>query len=115
MRPGQIVTVDWRDGLTGSGEPTKRRPGIVVSSPRFFGSGLPLEIIVPLTGHAILALPRATTSIEPTAANGCTKTSYALSWNVQCVPHARLTETTSHITDEQLSSIRAQIAACVGG
>jgi mRNA-degrading endonuclease toxin of MazEF toxin-antitoxin module len=41
VKPGRIVMVDWRDALPGAGEPDKRRPAIVVSSPRFFGTGLP--------------------------------------------------------------------------
>ena len=105
--------VDWRDALPGTGEPNKRRPAIVVSSPRFFGTGLPFEIVVPLTGEAALAVAGAATVIEPSADNGCTKRSYALAWDVQAVSHARLTETSSHITGEELGDVRAQIAACV--
>lgn len=105
--------VDWRDALPAAGEPNKRRPAIVVSSPRFFGSGLPFEIVVPLTGETALAIVGVSTAIEPTAVNGCTKRSYALSWKVQAVPHARLTETPSHVTPDQLGEIRAQIRAAV--
>jgi len=105
--------VDWRDALLNSGEPNKRRPAIVVSSPRFFDTGLPFEIVVPLTGEAALAIAGASTVVEPTADNGCTKRSYALAWNVQTVPLVRMTETPSHITDEELGDIRAQIATCV--
>ncbi len=113
MTPGQIVTVNWRDVLLGSGEPNKQRPGVIVGSPRFFGSVLPFEIVVPLTGEAELAIEGASVSIPPTPENGCTKCSYALAWNVQCVPHARLTATRSRITGAELASIRAQIAFCV--
>lgn len=105
--------VDWRDALPGAGEPNKRRPAIIVSSPRFFGTGLPFEILVPLTGEAALAIAGASTVIEPSAENGCTKRSFALAWNVQTVPHARLTETASRITAEELGDIRAQIRAAV--
>ena len=105
--------VDWRDALPGAGEPNKRRPAIVVSSPRFFGAGLPFEIVVPLTGEAALAIAGASTLIEPSAQNGCTKPSYALAWNVQTVPHARLTATSSHVTDDELNDIRTQIHSAV--
>ena len=105
--------VDWRDALPGSGEPNKRRPAIIVSSPRFFGSGLPFEIVVPLTSEEALAIDGASTTIAPNKENGCTKTSYALAWNVQAVPHARLRPTRSRITDEKLAGLRAQIAECV--
>lgn len=90
-----------------------RQPAIVVSSPRFFGTGLPFEIVVPLTGESALAIAGASTIIEPTAENGCTKRSYALAWNVQTVPHARLTETSSFVTQHDLGDIRALIGAAV--
>ena len=112
MTPGQIVAVDWRDALPGSGEP-KQQPGVIVGSPRFFGSGLPFELVVPLTGEAALAIAGASMLIAPTRENGCTKPSYALAWNVQSVPHARLTETPSCVTGDELASIRAQINACI--
>jgi mRNA-degrading endonuclease toxin of MazEF toxin-antitoxin module len=113
VTPGRIVVVDWRDALPGSGEPNKVRPGVVVSSPRYFGSVLPFEIVVPLTGVAELAVAGASVLISPTPENGCTKPCYALAWNVQSVPHARLTETPSHVTSDELERIRAQVADCV--
>lgn len=113
MKPGRIVLVDWRDALPGAGEPNKRRPAIVVSSPRFFGTGLPFEIVVPLTGESPLGIAGVSTVIEPTAENGCTKRSYALAWNVQTVPHARLTETSSYVTADELGDIREQIRSAV--
>jgi len=113
VKAGDIVAVDWRDALPGSGEANKARPAIVVSASQFFGSGLPFEIVVPLTGEAALAIPGASVRIHPTAENGCTKPSYALAWNVQSVPHVRLHTTPSRVTGEQLAEIRAQIAACV--
>ena len=112
MKPGQIVKVDWRDALPNSGEPNKPRPGVIVSSSLFF-EALPFKLIVPLTGSEHMALEDASVLIEPTPANGCTKSSYALSWNVQCVPHIRLTETPSRISDDQLTRIREQVARCV--
>jgi mRNA interferase MazF len=113
MIAGQIAAVDWRDTLPGSGEANKRRPGIIVSSPKFFGRDVPFEIIVPLTGKAELAIKAASLCIQPTSENGCTKPSYALAWNVQAVPHARISETPSRITADELRLIRKQISACV--
>jgi mRNA interferase MazF len=113
MTAGHIVTVDWRDALPGSGEPNKTRPGIIVGSPRFFSSGLPFELVVPLTGEAELAITGTSLLIMPTSENGCSKPCYALAWNVQAISHARLTQTPSHITDYELARIREQIAACV--
>jgi hypothetical protein len=71
------------------------------------------ELIVPLTGSEELAIEDASVQIEPTPENGCTKTNYALSWNIQCVPHARLTETPSKVSNAALTAIRKQIATCV--
>ncbi len=113
MSPGQIVIVDWRDAYAGSFEPNKRRPGIVVGAASFFGVGVRFNIIVPMTGDASLAIPDASTLIEPTAENGCAKRSYALAWSVQTVPEQRVTETSSSITTIQLHRIRRQIAACL--
>ena len=107
------MLVDWRDALPGAGEPNKRRPAVVVSSSRFFGSGLPFEIVVPLTAEEALAIAGASAAIDPSPENGCTKTSYALAWNVQSVPHVRLKRTGSRITSEQLAYIRALITVCV--
>jgi mRNA-degrading endonuclease toxin of MazEF toxin-antitoxin module len=112
MKPGHIVKVNWRDALTDSGEPNRSRPGIVVSAPRFYDA-LPFKLVVPLTGSENMALEEASIRIDPAPENGCTKASYALSWNVQCVAHARLTETASRITDEELERICNQIASCV--
>jgi mRNA-degrading endonuclease toxin of MazEF toxin-antitoxin module len=112
MTAGQIVAVDWRDAIAGSWEPNKRRPGIIVSSEEFFAGNLPFEIVVPLTGQSHLALPWASTLIRPTPQNGCSKQCYALAWNVQSVPHARLTATRSRISEDELHQIRAQIVSC---
>lgn len=113
MRPGQIVIVDWRDALPGSGEPNKRRPAIVIGSPAFFGSTLPFEIVVPLTGEEALAISGASVAIEPNVDNACKKRSYALAWCVQTVSAERITPTTARVTSEQVDAIRKQVASCI--
>ena len=107
------MVVDWRDALAGSGEPNKLRPAVVVGSRRIFAGALPFEIVVPLTSENRLAIYDAAVRIDPTKTNGCVRTCYALSWNVQCVPHQRLRATPAHVSDEQLASIREHICACV--
>ena len=115
MRAGQIVIIDWRDALAESDEPNKSRPAVIVSAPPTFGTKLRFELVVPLTGEAAFALPNAALGIAPTAENGCTKPSVAVSWSVQAVPHSRIVrETPSRVTDEQLAVIRHQIARCIG-
>lgn len=113
MKAGQIVIVDWRDAIAGFGEPNKLRPAVVVGSRRIFAEAFPFEIVVPLTSEAALAIFNAAVRIEPTKANECARTCYALSWNVQCVPHQRLRATAARVSDEQLATIRRQICACV--
>lgn len=114
MKAGQIVLVDWHDALPKSGEVNKYRPAVVVSALRFFSGHLPFEIVVPLSSSKELAIERASLQIQPTESNGCSKPCYALSWNVQSVPHARIRPTESRIEADQLAVIRAQIAASVG-
>lgn len=114
MSPGQIVAVDWRDALPGSGEPNKRRPAIVVGAPDLFGGFLPFELVVPLTGEERLAIDGASLAIEPSPQNGCTKRSYALAWCVQTVSQARIAGTPSRITDHELATIHGQIGRCLG-
>ena len=113
MTPGSIVVVDWRDALPRSGEPNKKRPAIVIGSPCLFGSALPFEIVVPLTGTEALAIAGASLTIEPSFENECTKRSYALSWCVQTVSHERITPASGRIAAEQLAAIRKQVAACI--
>jgi mRNA-degrading endonuclease toxin of MazEF toxin-antitoxin module len=110
---GEIVVVDWRDALPRTGEPNKLRPAVIVGATRLYGSGLPFKVVVPLTSEPALAIVGASLRIEPRSANGCTEICYALSWNVQTVPRARLTATSSKITDDQLAEIRRQVASCV--
>ncbi len=115
MLPGRIVAVDWRDAIPGSGEPNKKRPGIVVTSRTFFGDNHEFELVVPLSGREELAIAWASTRVEPTHENRCTKTCFALSWNVQSVPHVRLVQTASEVSADILASIRAQIVTCLEG
>jgi hypothetical protein len=74
---------------------------------------LPFELVVPLTGEAALAISGASVLIPPTKENGCTKPCYALAWSVQSVSHLRLTETPSHVTDDELACIRSEIVSCL--
>ena len=114
MLPGDIVLVDWRDAVLGSGEPNKRRPAIIVGSAEAFDGDFPFRMVVPLTSSLQMSVMRASTVIEPRPENGCTMRSYALSWNVHVVPTARLTSTSAKIRGEELATIREQIRLIVG-
>jgi mRNA-degrading endonuclease toxin of MazEF toxin-antitoxin module len=109
--PGDIVVANWRGGLPK--EANKQRPAVVVEAP-LFTAAFPNVILVPLTDDPGLVIPGLTVPIQPTAENGCTKPSWAVSYNVTATSKARLKRTPSRITAEQLADIRRQIAVAVG-
>ena len=113
MIPGSIVVVDWRDAVRSSHEPNKVRPAIVVGGTSVYNDGLPHLLVVPLTGIRRLATNRGSLAIDPTLDNRCTKRSFALAWNVQCVPLSRVLLANGHITHEQLRELRNHVAACL--
>jgi len=110
--PGQIVVADWRDAVPR--EPNKLRPAIVVEDSSLFGPTYPNVILVPLTQDHNLAVADLSVSIEPTPENGCTKRCYALSLAVVSTSKRRVRPTRSHVTPEQLKTIREQIATAIG-
>ena len=69
--PGQIVLVDWRDGLPK--EPNKKRPAVVVEDRGLFDDAYPNLILAPLAEDPHLAIADLSVQIPPTAENGCTK------------------------------------------
>jgi mRNA-degrading endonuclease toxin of MazEF toxin-antitoxin module len=108
---GAIVVADWRGAKPK--EANKKRPAIVVEAPLFVAT-FPNLILVPLTEDPGLVIPGLTVAILPTAENGCTKPSWALSYNVTATSKTRLNRTPSRITAEQLADIRHQIAVAIG-
>ncbi len=97
--PGQIVLVDWRDGLPK--EPNKKRPAVVVEDRGLFDDAYPNLILAPLAE-------------DPHLANGCTKLCYALAHHVTTTSKHRITPTPSRITDGQLVEIRRLIGIAIG-
>jgi len=114
VKAGQIVRVDFRSPLPGTNEPNKFRPAVVIGAPPVFGADLPFEIVVPLARGEAFAFAGASVAVPPTPENGANALSFAMSWNVQAVPHARIRETASFVSAAQLAEIRYQIAACIG-
>jgi mRNA-degrading endonuclease toxin of MazEF toxin-antitoxin module len=113
LRAGQIVVADWR-GDAMPKEPNKLRPAVVVEDDGLFAPGYPNAILVPLTEDKALVIPDLSVAIAPTAENGCVKPCWAVSHLVATTSKARLRATASHITDEQLATVRRQIALSVG-
>jgi mRNA interferase MazF len=109
---GQIVVADWRDGLPK--EPNKLRPAVVVEDETLFDPAYPNVILVPLTDDQRLAIPDLSVAIDPTPQNGCTKRCYALSHCVATTSAKRVRQTTSKIAEDELMSIRRQIALAIG-
>ncbi|UFN49145.1 type II toxin-antitoxin system PemK/MazF family toxin [Roseomonas sp. OT10] len=112
FRAGHIVIADWRDAQPR--EANKRRPAVVVQDDGLFGPGYPAVILVPITEDAGLAIPDLSVRLEPTAENGCSKPSFAVSHFVTTTSVRRVQATPSRITPEQLATIRAQIALALG-
>jgi mRNA-degrading endonuclease toxin of MazEF toxin-antitoxin module len=110
--PGQIVIADWRDALPR--EPNKLRPAIVVEDSDLFGPAYPNVILVPLTQDHNFAVADLSLSLEPTPENGCARRCYALSLAVATTSKQRIRPTQSHVTPEQLKTIREQIATAIG-
>jgi mRNA interferase MazF len=108
---GDIVVADWRGGRPK--EANKQRPAIVVEA-ALFAANFPNVILVPLSEDAGLVIPGLTLAIAPTAENGCSKSSWAISYNVTATSKARLKRTPSRVTAEQLTEIRRQIAVALG-
>jgi len=109
---GQIVLADWRDALPK--EPNKLRPAVVVENETLFDPAYPNVILVPLTEDQRLAIPDLSVAIDPTPQNGCTKRCYALSHCVATTSAARVRPTPSRVADDQLFTIRRQIALAIG-
>lgn len=113
LHAGQIVLADWRGDALPK-EPNKRRPAVVVEDDGLFSPAYPNAILVPLTNDEALAIPDLAVAIEPTAENGCSKPCWAVSHLVATTSKMRLQATRSRITQEQLGTIRRQVALAIG-
>lgn len=105
--------VDWRSGSLPK-EPNRRRPAVVVEDTELFPAAYPNLLVVPLTRDAGLAHQSFAEPIEPTARNGVTARCWALSHHVTSVSLWRVEATGSHVTANQLASIRQRIAISIG-
>lgn len=112
FRSGQIVLVDWRDGLPK--EPNKRRPAVVVEDRGLFDDAYPNLMLVPLADDPRLAITDLSVPILPTAENGCTKPCHALAHHITTTSKQRITPTDACITDAQLAEIRRLIGIAIG-
>ncbi len=110
---GAIVLVDWRAGAVPR-EPSKIRPSVVVEDSELFPGAYPNLLVVPLTRDEGLAFPAFAERIDPTPQNGVEGTSWALAHHVTSVSLKRVQPTPSHVTPEQLASLRRRIALALG-
>jgi mRNA-degrading endonuclease toxin of MazEF toxin-antitoxin module len=112
LAAGQIILMNLRDALPN--EPGKRaRPCVVVEDPRVFAEYANV-IVVPLTHDRAASFSMLMTTIDPTPENGCSERCYAISAHVASSSRTRIVRATeSHVSAEQLATIRAQIALCI--
>ena len=110
---GTIVLVDWRLGAVPH-EPTKVRPSVVVEDHELFPDAYPNTLVVPLTRDEALAYAAFAERIDPAPENGAETTSWALAHHVTSVSLQRVQSTASHITAEQLGSLRRRIGLALG-
>lgn len=109
---GQIVLVDWRDGLPK--EPSKRRPAVVVENSDLFDDSYPNLILVPLAEDPHLAIADLSVPIPSTPENGCAKACFSLAHQVTTTSKQRITATPSRITEAQLAELRRLIGIAIG-
>jgi len=114
MTPGAIVKVNWRDAKRNTTDPNRVRPAVVIGMSGIYVDALATLLVVPMTTDEEMLVPGVTLALPPTPDNGCTKTSYALSWNVQSVAIEGVTPTDARVTDNELEALRAQVARLVG-
>jgi mRNA-degrading endonuclease toxin of MazEF toxin-antitoxin module len=86
----------------------------VVEDHELFPDAYPNTIVTPLTRDEALAYGAFAERIDPTPENGADTTSWALAHHVTSVSIRRVQTTPSHITAEQLSSLRRRIALAIG-
>lgn len=110
---GTIVLVDWRGGSVPI-EPARIRPAVVVEDHELFPDAYPNMLVTPLTRDEALAYAAFAERIDPTPENGAAATSWALAHHVTSVSTRRVQATSSHITTEQLASLRRRIALAIG-
>lgn len=113
LRAGQIVLADGRRDARPK-ELNTLRAAVVVEDDGLFAPAYTNAILVPLTEDPALAIPDLSVVIAPTAENGCPKPCWAVSHLVATTAKSRLRATASCVTEEQLASIRRQIAAAIG-
>ncbi len=110
---GSIIVVDWRRGAQPK-EPSRPRPAVIVEDHELFPDDYPNALVVPLTRDEGLAHRSFAERIEPTDENGVETTCWALACHVTSVSLRRVSPTVSHVTADQLVSIRRRIAVAVG-
>ncbi len=110
-RRGEIWLVDFNPTI--GSEISKCRPAVVVGIDAV--GKLPLRIVVPVTDWKDnYALFVWFTRLDPTAANGLSKTSGADAFQVKSVSLDRFQKRLGRVTPGQLKNIVDAIAICIG-
>jgi mRNA interferase MazF len=102
VKPGDIF---WVELPLGSGhEQSGRRPAIVLQDEEY-ATGLPLVIMVPMTGAIAASRFAGTLTIEPDETNGLRKTSVAMVFQVRAIDRRTIREQIGSLSDENVANI----------
>ena len=111
MNPGDI---HWVALPAGTGhEQVGRRPAILLQDELYAG-GIPLLIVIPLTGATAASRFAGTLLIEPDEQNGLRKTSVALVFQIRAIDRSIVQEKIGTVTRETLEDIYALLDRLTG-
>jgi mRNA interferase MazF len=111
VKPGDIF---WVELPSDSGhEPSGRRPAIVLQDEEY-AVGLPMVVVVPITGATAAGRFAGTLTIEPDDTNGLRKTSVALVFQVRAIDRRIIREQIGSLSDETLAEIYGLLDSLTG-
>ena len=106
ISPSELWLVDFGDPYPG--EPTFRRPALVVGPPETFGELFPLVLVAPLTTRPIALSLRV--EIEATERSGITRTSYVQAEALRSIAKSRLVHRLGRVDALEMRAVRTIVA-----
>ncbi len=107
MKRGEIYLV------SAPGDFGKPRPAVIIQSDALTQQDIASVIICPFTG-TIKDAPLIRILVEPTSANGLTKSSQIMVDKIQTVSRKRIGQRIGPISDEQLLQLNRTLAVVIG-
>lgn len=111
MKPGDIHWVELPPSV--GHEQVGRRPAIILQDDSYAG-GVPLVIVIPLTGAIAASRFAGTLVLEPSAMNGLPKTSVALVFQVRAIDRNTVRERIGAADADTIVSIHALLDRLTG-